>query len=115
MLPVRNGRLCWLNSETRRALKFRALLVIHVLRDLTRIWQFDLHFQHFKVVLAFQIDFDVVGIDLDVFTDHSNQFTLQIGKVVGLCRVATAAFVRQNDLQALFGHVGGFFLFSKKE
>ena len=56
---------------------------------------FDLHFQHFQRVLAFQVHLDVVGIDLHVFRDDGDQFLLQLRQVVG--RVAAAPLVGQDD------------------
>ena len=43
---------------------------------LLAVGQFNLHFQHIKVVLALQVDLDVVGIDLDVFGDYCDQIAL---------------------------------------
>jgi len=38
--------------------------------------QLYLDFQYFEVVLAFQIDLDVAGIDIHVFGEHGDQVAL---------------------------------------
>jgi hypothetical protein len=38
-----------------------------------------LDFQHFKVVLAFQVDLDIFWIDVDVFGQNRDQIALQVG------------------------------------
>ena len=80
-----------------------------------RIGQLDLDFQHFQVVLAFQVHLEVVAVDLDVLGDHRHQLALQRGQVVGLGRIAPIALVRQDDLQPLLGNAGGFFLLAEQE
>ena len=50
--------------------------------SLPRVGQFDFHFQHLQVVLALQIDLDVIWINLDVLADHGHQVTLQRGQIV---------------------------------
>ncbi len=79
------------------------------------VGQLDLYFQHFQVVLAFELDLDVVGIDLDVLADHRHQIALQCGQVIGLGGAAAGAFVRQNDLKPFLGDAGGFLLFAQQE
>ena len=76
--------------------------------------QLDLHFEHVKIVLPLQVDLDVVGIDLDVFGNHRDQLFLQRGQVVGF-GAASAALVRQYELQALLGNTGSLFLFAEQE
>jgi hypothetical protein len=61
------------------------------------------------------VHLEVVGVDLHVFRNHRHQFALQRGQVVGLGGVAAVAFVRQDDLQALFGDAGGLLLFAQQE
>ena len=77
--------------------------------------QLDLHLQHFQVVLALEVDLDVLRIDLDVLADHGDQVALQVGQVVGLEGGAAAALVRQDDLQALLGDAGGLLLLAQEE
>ena len=82
---------------------------------LASVGQLDFHFQHFKVVLALQVDLDVGWIDIDVLGQHRNQIALQVWQVVGLVGAFTRALMRQDDLQTLFGDAGGFFLFANQE
>lgn len=79
------------------------------------VGQLDLDFQHIQVVLAFQVDLDVLRADVDVFGNYRDQVALQRRQVVGLVALAARTFVRQDDLQPLFGDAGGLFLLAEQE
>ena len=51
---------------------------------------------------------DLFTVDVYIFADHFDQLFLQLGQVVRF--IGAAAFVGNNDLQALFGD-GGTVLF----
>ena len=80
--------------------------------NLLAVWQLDLDFEHVQVVLALEVDLDVVGIDIDVLGDDGDQVALQCRQVVRLV-AAAGAFVRQDDLQTLFGNTGGLFFLAE--
>ena len=99
-----NGYSTFWGSSKR--FRFLAFALASALRHL------DLDFKHFKAILSFKIDFDVFGIDFDVLRNHCDQFALQRWQVVWRCAMPTT-LVGQNNLQALFGNVGGIFLLAK--
>jgi hypothetical protein len=68
-----------------------ARLDVQLARLVGLLGQLDLDLQHLQVVLALQVDLDVLGIDLDVLADDGDQLALQLGQVVGLGRVAPRA------------------------
>ena len=47
-----------------------------------RVGQFDLDFEHLEVLLAVELDLDVLGIDLDVLADDGDQIALQVGLLI---------------------------------
>jgi hypothetical protein len=53
---------------------------------LTRVRKFYFDFQHFKVVLSFQVHLDIARIDIHVFGQHGDQVALQVGQIVRLVR-----------------------------
>jgi HD-like signal output (HDOD) protein len=77
--------------------------------------QLDLHLEHFQVVLALELDLQVVRVDLHVLGDHGHQLALQRGQVVGRGGAAAAALVGQDDLQPLLGDGGGGLLLAEQE
>jgi len=63
--------------------------------------------------VTFQVDLDVIWVDLHVFGKHGDQVALQRGQIVGL-GVTTCALVGEDELQTLFGNVGCFFFSPSK-
>ena len=78
------------------------------------MWHFYLDFEDFEAALAFEADFDVIGVDLHVFGNDGDKLLLQLRQVVRRGFPADT-FMRKDDLQAFFGYVGrSFFLPEQK-
>ena len=76
-----------------------------------RLGQLDLDFEHFEVVLAIELDLDVVRVDLDVFANDFQQIALQGRQIVRPRSIAIAALVREDDLQPFLGDRGRLLFF----
>src|SRR3990167_124028 len=76
--------------------------------------QFDLHFQHFQVVLALHRYLDVIRVDGHVLGNHRHQLALQVGQVGG-ARGAAIALVCEDQLKAFLGHGGRLLLLAEEK
>ena len=82
------------------------LLAANIMQHSELVRQGNIQLQHRTVVGIVEVDGNLIGFDMNIFTNHRNNFLLHLRQKIRLVDIAFGALVRNDNLQTLLGDRG---------